>query len=51
MMLRGVTGAGTAFSFMVVATFFLGTVLVGWRAMAMLIAGWRLRRPAVHENA
>lgn len=51
MMLRGVTGAGTAFSFIVVATFFLGTVLLGWRAVAMLIARWRLRRPAVHESA
>ena len=28
------TGAGTAFSFIVVATVFLGTALLGWRALA-----------------
>lgn len=29
--LRGLTHAGTAFSFVVVATLFLGVALVGWR--------------------
>lgn len=36
MVLRGLTHAGTAFSFIVVATLFLGAVLLGWRAVAML---------------
>ena len=34
MVLRDLTGAGTAFSFIVVATVFLGTALLGWRALA-----------------
>lgn len=34
MVLRSLTGAGTAFSFIVVATVFLGTALLGWRAVA-----------------
>ena len=36
MVLRNLTHEGTAFSFMVVATVFLGTVLLGWRAVATL---------------
>lgn len=34
MVLRGLTHAGTAFSFMVVATLVLGAMLLGWRAVA-----------------
>jgi Protein of unknown function (DUF3054) len=34
MVLRSLTGAGTAFSFVVVATVFLGAALLGWRALA-----------------
>ena len=36
MLLRALTGAGTAFSFIVVATVFLGAGLLGWRALAAL---------------
>jgi hypothetical protein len=38
MVLRGLTHAGTAFSFIVVATLFLGAVLLGWRAVAILMS-------------
>ncbi len=34
MLLRVVTGAGTAFSFVVVATLVLAALLLGWRAVA-----------------
>jgi Protein of unknown function (DUF3054) len=34
MALRSLTHTGTAFSFIVVATIFLGTALLGWRAVA-----------------
>ncbi len=34
MVLRHLTGAGTAISFIVVATLFLGIALLGWRALA-----------------
>ena len=37
MVLRHVTDAGTAVSFIVVATVFLGAALLGWRAVAELI--------------
>ena len=37
MLLRSLTGSGTAFSFLVVATLFLGAGLLGWRALAGLI--------------
>ena len=37
MVLRQVTHAGTAVSFIVVATLFLGAALLGWRAVAELI--------------
>ena len=36
MALRSLTHTGTAFSFIVVATIFLGTALLGWRAVATL---------------
>jgi hypothetical protein len=39
MVLRSLTHAGTAFSFIVVATLFLGAGLLGWRALAALIPG------------
>jgi hypothetical protein len=38
MAMRSVTGAGTAISFIAVATIFLGTALLGWRAVATLTA-------------
>ena len=38
MALRGLTHAGTAFSFIVVATLLLGAMLLGWRAVAMLMS-------------
>ncbi len=41
MVLRQLTGAGTAVSFIVVATVFLGATLLGWRAVAQLINGRR----------
>jgi Protein of unknown function (DUF3054) len=37
MALRGLTHAGTAFSFIVVATVVLGAMLLGWRAVAALM--------------
>jgi peptidoglycan/LPS O-acetylase OafA/YrhL len=40
MLLRVVTGAGTAFSFVVVATVVLAVLLLGWRAAA---GRWRRR--------
>jgi hypothetical protein len=43
MLLRAATGAGTAFSFVVVATVVLGVLLLGWRALAALA-----RRRAAH---
>lgn len=42
MVLRSVTDAGTAPSFIVVATLFLGAALLGWRAVVALT----IRRPA-----
>jgi len=36
MALRSLTGAGTAFAFIMVATVFLGAGLLGWRALAAL---------------
>jgi hypothetical protein len=46
MLLRSLTGSGTAFSFIVVATLFLGAGLLGWRALAVLIT----RHPLVGER-
>jgi Protein of unknown function (DUF3054) len=42
MVLRGLTAAGTAISFIMVATIFLGAVLLSWRALAALISRRRL---------
>ena len=41
MLLRAVTGQGTATAFIVVATLFLGLFLVGWRVIARV---WARRR-------
>jgi Protein of unknown function (DUF3054) len=41
MVLRGLTHAGTAISFIVVATLVLGLLLLGWRAVAELTTGPR----------
>ena len=41
MVLRTVTNAGTALSFIVVATIFLGAGLLGWRAVAALTVSRR----------
>lgn len=38
MVLRQLTGRGTAFSFIVVATVFLGIFLLGWRLVAGLLS-------------
>ena len=42
MVVRNLTNAGTAFSFIVVATLFLGAVLLGWRALAGLFPHRRM---------
>jgi hypothetical protein len=42
MLLRALTGAGTALPFVIVATITLGAFLLGWRALVALIA--KLRR-------
>jgi hypothetical protein len=44
MVLRVVSGQGTAVAFVLVALAFLGTALVGWRALAQLATGRRARR-------
>jgi DUF3054 family protein len=41
MVLRVVSGQGTAVSFIIVALVFLGLFLLGWRALSMLLAGRR----------
>lgn len=41
MVLRSLTHSGTAFSFVVVATLFLGAALLGWRAVAARARGRR----------
>ena len=41
MLLRSLTDAGTAFSFVVVATLFLGAGLLGWRAVVAGTTGPR----------
>ena len=38
MLLRGATGEGTAFSFIIVATLFLGAAILGWRWASTLTA-------------
>jgi hypothetical protein len=37
MLLRALSGQGTATAFIIVATLFLGAVLIGWRAIAQVI--------------
>jgi hypothetical protein len=44
MVLRVVSGQGTAVAFVLVALAFLGTALVGWRALARWATGRRDRR-------
>jgi hypothetical protein len=44
MVLRVVSGQGTAVAFVVVALAFLGTALVGWRALARWAPAWSARR-------
>ncbi|WP_328825250.1 DUF3054 domain-containing protein [Tomitella gaofuii] len=41
MLLRAVTGEGTAFAFVIVATLFNLLTLVGWRLLAQLVAARR----------
>ena len=48
MLLRGVSGQGTAVAFVVVASIVLLVFLVGWRAIAALVARSR-RTPATAE--
>jgi hypothetical protein len=51
MVLRAVSGQGTAVAFVIVASVFLGLALVGWRALALAVrrpvspAGGRAGRP------
>ena len=42
MLLRVVAGQGTAPAFIAVALCFLGLFLLGWRAVAAIVARWRL---------
>ena len=52
MVARALTHAGTAFSFIVVATLVLGALLLGWRALATLTARLRARtRPKLDDVA
>ena len=46
MLLRHVTGAGTAVSFVVVASLVLAAFLLGWRAVAAFLARRRVTSPA-----
>ncbi|MFF4238795.1 DUF3054 domain-containing protein [Actinomadura geliboluensis] len=41
MVLRAVSGQGTALAFVIVATLFLGAVLLGWRLVARVVEGRR----------
>ena len=45
MLLRALTGQGTAVAFIIVATVTLGLLLVGWRAIASFVARMRSRNP------
>jgi len=45
MLLRTISGQGTALPFIVVAAVFLGTTLVGWRALGAVIARRRRQDP------
>lgn len=44
MLLRALTGQGTAVAFIIVATITLGVFLVGWRAIAALVSHRRASR-------
>ncbi|MET2010401.1 DUF3054 domain-containing protein [Microbacterium chocolatum] len=44
MLLRAVSGQGTALAFVIVATLTLGLLLVGWRGVATLVVGRRRAR-------
>lgn len=44
MLLRAVSGHGTALPFIIVATLVLGLVLVGWRLIALLVRTVRARK-------
>ena len=46
MALRSLTHAGTALSFIVVATLFLGVMLLGWRAVAAVVTSRLVHKPA-----
>lgn len=46
MLLRAVTGQGTAVAFIVVATLTLGLLLIGWRSVVALVVRARTRRTA-----
>jgi hypothetical protein len=50
MLLRVATGAGTALSFIVVATIFLGAVLLGWRAAYMLVSRARSTKEHISRS-
>ncbi|WP_217134368.1 DUF3054 domain-containing protein [Leucobacter chinensis] len=45
MLLRSLTGAGTAFAFVLVATGTLGVMLVGWRALSAMIRQGKTKTP------
>lgn len=51
MLLRAVSGQGTAVPFIVVATLTLLVALVGWRALATTIVTWRRRRADAASRA
>lgn len=42
MLLRTLTGQGTATAFVIVATLFLGAVLIGWRVIARVVTRRRV---------
>jgi hypothetical protein len=44
MLLRAASGQGTALAFVIVATVTLGVLLLGWRALALLVGAARARR-------
>jgi Protein of unknown function (DUF3054) len=46
MLVRSLTHAGTAFSFIIVATIFLGAMLLGWRAVAAFMTRQRTSQHA-----
>lgn len=50
MLLRAVSGQGTQFAFIVVATLTLAAFLLGWRLIAMLVTGRSRARAAVEDG-